>query len=457
MEHTKEEIERFLEWERMYLLAPTDRGRDYHPSTLVRGEGSYLWDQDGKRYLDFFSQTWNVNIGYGNRKVIEAIKRQAEEMPYLSPGKTSLVRVKLARKLMSLVPGNLAKCMFYNSGSEAVDTALKISKEYTRKPKFISRWYAYHGATQGALSATGLPARRTPYEPLLPGFIFVPPPYCFRCKFGLEYPGCGIRCVEFIEDTIRFENPETVAGVIAEPVMGSGGVIVPPPEYWPRLRTITQKHHILLIDDEVITGFGRTGKWFCVQHWGVEPDLMTLAKGISSGYTPVSATVVSKDIANFYETEPFMHFHTYQNHPLCLAAAVANIEVLEEEGLIENAAKVGKHLQERLKGLEEDHACVGQARGMGLLAAIELVKNKETREPFVEEDLFLIWKKYRPEQLVAEVAVGKAYSRGLILSAYKFANIIRICPPLCTTEDQVDDGVEILDTVLKEIDSEYLG
>jgi taurine--2-oxoglutarate transaminase len=408
-----------------------------------------------KRYLDFFSQTWNVNIGHGNRKVIEAIKRQADELTYLSPMKTSLVRVRLAKKLMDLVPGNLTKCMFYNSGSEAVDTALKISKEYTGKHKFISRWYAYHGATQGAMSATGLPARRTPYEPLLPGFIFVPAPYCFRCKFGLNYPECRIRCVEFIEDTIRFENPETVAAVIGEPIMGSGGVIVPPPEYWPRLREITKKHDVLLIDDEVITGFGRTGKWFCVQHWNVEPDIMTLAKGISSGYTPVSATVVSRDIANFYETEPFMHFHTYQNHPLCLAAAVANIEVLEEEKLIENAEKVGKHLQDALKGLEE-HRCVGQTRGMGLLAAIELVKNKETKEPFIEEDLFLIWKKYKPEQLVAEVAVGKAYRKGLICSAYKFTNIIRICPPLCITEDQIDDGIEILDSVLKEIDSEYL-
>jgi len=456
MQYSKKEIEQFLEWERMYLLAPTERGRDYRPSMFVRGKGSYLWDQDGKKYLDFFSQTWNVNIGYGNQKVVESIKRQAEELAYLSPVRTSIVRVKLARKLMSLVPKNLAKCMFYNSGSEAVDTALKISKEYTRKYKFISRWYAYHGATQGSLSATGLPARRSPYEPLLPGFIFVPPPYCFRCKFGLEYPECKIRCVEFIEDTIRFENPEMVAAVIGEPIMGSGGVIVPPPEYWPRLREITKKHGVLLIDDEVITGFGRTGKWFCVERWEVEPDIMTLAKGISSGYTPVSATVVTRDIADFYETEPFMHFHTYQNHPLCLAAALANIEVMEEEELVENAAKVGRHLQDGLKGLEESHPCVGETRGMGLLAAIELVKNKETREPFLEEDLFLIWKKYKPEQLVAEVAVGKAYGKGLILSAFKFANIIRICPPLCIDEEEVDYGVEILDTVLKEIDSEYL-
>ncbi len=450
---SREEVERFLEWDRRYLLPVYNRGKDYRPVLIVGGKGCYVWDAYGNRYLDFFSQTWNVNIGHGNLKVIEAIKRQAEELPYISPGRATVVKSKLGKKLIELMPGNLSKCVFFNSGSEAVEAALKISREYTEKYKFVSRWYSYHGTTFGALSAVGLPSRRRPHKALLPGFVFVPPPHCFRCRFGLEYPDCKVRCVDFIEETIRFEDSNRVAAVIAEPIIGTGGVIVPPPEYWPKLRAITRRHKVLLIADEVITGFGRTGRWFGVQHWNVTPDIMTLAKGISSGYLPASATVVNQDIADFYEAEPWTHFHTYQGHPLCLAAALANIEVIEQERLVENAAKVGSHLNDRLKELEENHRCVGEARGLGLLASLELVKSKETKEPFVDDDLFLDWTKYKPDELIADMAGRKSFKKGLIVSAFKFANTIRIAPPLCITESEVDKGIKILDEVLREIDS----
>jgi taurine--2-oxoglutarate transaminase len=208
-----------------------------------------------------------------------------------------------------------------------------------------------------------------------------------------------------------------------------------------------------LIADEVITGFGRTGKWFGVEHWNVTPDIMTLAKGISSGYLPVSATVVNKDIANYYQNNPWIHYHTYQGHPLCLAAALANISVIKEDKLVENAAKMGAYLNDRLIELEDNHRCVGEARGLGLLAALELVKNKETKEPFLEEDLFLDWTKYAPKELVADLIAKKAFRKGLIISAFKFANTIRIAPPLCITEDEIDEGISILDEVLKEADS----
>jgi taurine--2-oxoglutarate transaminase len=393
-----------------------------------------------------------VNIGHGNLKVVEAIKRQAEELPYVTPGIATVVKSKTAKKLIDLMPGNLSQCVFFNSGSEAVEAALKISREYTGRYKIISRWYAYHGTTLGTLSALGLPSRRRPHEVLLPGFVFVPPPHCFRCRFGLTYPGCKVRCVDFIEDTIKFEDSNRVAAVIAEPIIGTGGVIVPPPEYWPRLRSITERHGVLLIADEVITGFGRTGKWFGVQHWNITPDIMTLAKGISSGYLPVSATVVNQDIADYYKTDPWIHFHTYQGHPLCLAAALANIEVIAEEKLVKNAAKVGEYLNDKLKELEDNHKCIGEARGLGLLAALELVKNKETKEPFVEEDLFLDWTKHKQEELVADLTARRAFKKGLIVSGFKFANTIRIAPPLCITEDEVDQGIKILDEVLKETD-----
>jgi taurine--2-oxoglutarate transaminase len=449
---SKKEIEQILEWDRRFLLPVFSRGQDYTPTLLVGGKDCYVWDADGRRYLDFFSQTWNVNIGHGNQKVIEAIKSQAAELPYVTPSQATRVKSEMAKKLMDLMPENLAQCVFFNSGSEAVEAAFKIAREYTGRYKIISRWYAYHGTTFGSLSALGLPSRRRPHEVLLPGFVFVPPPHCFRCRFGLQYPDCKIRCVEFIEDTIRFEDSERVAAVIAEPIIGTGGVMVPPPEYWPRLRAITKKYGVLLIADEVITGFGRTGKWFGVQHWDVTPDIMTLAKGISSGYLPVSATVVSQDIAQYYQSNPWTHFHTYQGHPLCLAAALANITVMEEENLVEHAAKMGAYLNEKLKTLEDAHQSVGEARGLGLLAAIELVKNKETKEPFVEEDLFLDWTRYAPEDLVADVIAKKAFKKGLIVSGFKFANTIRIAPPLCITEDEIDHGIKILDEVLDDAD-----
>ncbi len=453
-EASSEDTKQLEEWDKKYVLSDLERGRDYQPKLVVGGKGCYIWDSDGNRYLDFFAQTWNVNIGHGNLKVIGAIRKQAEELAYVTPTKATRVRAKLAKKIIDLMPEGLSKCTFHSGGSEAVELAIKMAKEYTGKYKVISRWYAYHGGTAGALSAGGLPARRSPFEPLLPGFVHVPPPYCYRCKFGLQYPDCGIRCVEFIDETIKFEDPERVAAVIAETVIGSGGVMIPPPEYWPRLREITRKHGVVLIADEVITGFGRTGKWFAVEHWNVVPDMMTLAKGLSSGYLPVSATVVNGEIAQFYEREPLMHLITYQNHPLCLAAALANIEVLEEEKLVENAAKVGRHLRDRLKELEESHKSVGETRSLGLLAGVELVKNKGTKEPFVDEDLFLYWRRFDPKYLVAEKVVAKAYKMGLIVSAFKSANTIRISPPLCITEDEVDKGIDILDEALKEADAQ---
>jgi taurine--2-oxoglutarate transaminase len=450
---SEEEIEKILEWDKRYLLPVFERGKNYRPVLIVGGKDSHVWDAHGNRYLDFFSQTWNVNVGHGNLKVIEAIKRQADELSYVTPGRATVVKSKMAKTLIDLMPGNLSHCVFFNSGSEAVEAALKIAREYTGRYKIISRWYAYHGTTYGTLSALGLPSRRRPHEVLLPGFVFVPPPHCFRCRFGLIYPDCKVRCVDFIEDTIKFEDSERVAAVIAEPIIGTGGVIVPPPEYWPRLRAITERHGVSLIADEVITGFGRTGKWFGVQHWNVTPDIMTLAKGISSGYLPVSATVVNQDIANYYQNNPWIHYHTYQGHPLCLAAALANISVIKEEKLVENAAKMGAYLNDRLKDLEDNHRCVGEARGLGLLAALELVKNKETKEPFLEEDLFLDWTKHAPEELIADLIAKKAFKKGLIISAFKFANTIRIAPPLCITEDEIDEGITILDEVLKEADS----
>jgi len=382
-------------------LRRLDRDHCWHPlfqhsqldsstelTVFDRGEGCTLYDADGQAYLDAGGGLWNVNVGYGRHEIAHAAFEQLQRLPYYPHSQINEPATLLAAKLAELLPGDavhgdLTRVFFTNSGSEANETAFKIARQCQRQRhvgqnryKIIARYQGYHGFTMGALSATGQVGRRTPYEPLVPGFLHVDPPYCYRCPLKLSYPTCGIACVDEFDEMIRREGPETVAAVVVEPIIGGGGVIVPPDDYLPRLRQICDRHDVLLIVDEVITGWGRTGKLFACEHWDVVADIVVTAKGITSGYLPLGATIVTDEIFAAFQGTPgdgreLAQVCTYGGHPPCCAAALANIDILLSERLWENAADVGAYLLAGLQGLESP--LVGNVRGIGLMLAVELI------------------------------------------------------------------------------------
>ncbi len=372
-----------------------DRAHAWHPlmqhsqleerdlMVVQEARGTTLVDGEGKSYLDAAAGLWNVNVGYGREEIAEAVYEQIRQLPFYPHSQINLPATQLAARLAEILPGALQHVFFSNSGSEANETALKIVRQYGRQKypgqnryKVIARYQGYHGFTYGAMSATGQMSRRAKFEPLVPGFLHVDPPYCYRCPLKLSYPSCGVACVEEIEEVIVKEGPETVIAVIVEPIIGGGGVIVPPDEYLPRLRQICDHYGLLLILDEVITGFGRTGKLFASEHWGVEPDITTLAKGVTSGYLPLGACAVTPEIFETFLGDPeeereFSQVSTYGGHPVCCAAALANLDILMREQLWENSAQVGAYLLEKLQELDSPFA--GEVRGKGLMIAMELV------------------------------------------------------------------------------------
>jgi taurine-pyruvate aminotransferase len=366
-------------WHPLLQHRALEEGRDL--LVIREANGTTLIDAEGNAYLDAYSGLWNVNVGYGRAEIAVAAFEQLQKLCYYPLSQINMPAAELAQRLAEILPGDLTHSFFCNSGSEANETAFKIARQYGRqkypgqnKYKVIARYQGYHGFTFGAMSATGQTARRSKFEPLVPGFLHVDAPYCYRCPLSLEYPECGIACVEEIEEVIRREDPETVAAVIVEPIIGGGGVIVPPDEYLPRLRQICDENNVLLILDEVITGFGRTGSMFACEHWNVVPDMMTIAKGVTSGYLPLGACVVTPEIFDCFsgaDGSEFAQVSTYGGHPACCAAAIANIDIILNEGLCENSAVVGTYLLEGLKKLESP--LVGEVRGKGLMIALELV------------------------------------------------------------------------------------
>jgi taurine--2-oxoglutarate transaminase len=410
-----------------------------NPIAAVRSEGVYFWDADGKRYLDFSSQLMNVNIGHGNRKMIEAIQRQVAEMAFVYPGIATEQKGRLGQLLAEITPGDLRKSFFTLGGADANENAIRFARLYTGRNKVIARYRSYHGATAGALSLTGDP-RRWPSEPLIPGVIHVQDPYCYRCPFGWTLETCHRECIQHIEQVIEFEGPETVAAVLMEGVTGTSGLIIPPDDYWPRLREMCDRYGIVLIDDEVMSGFGRTGEWFAVDHWKVAPDIMTMAKGITSGYVPLGAVVVSGAIADYFEERSLPMGLTYSGHPVSAAAGVAAIEVYREDKLIENAREMGAILKEGLEELKAKHPSVGDVRSIGLFAMIELVKNRETKEPLAP------WNAKAGELGVMAQVPGALRERGM----YTFSkwSWIFVVPPLSINLSELNDGLRILDEVL---------
>jgi len=417
------------------------------PLVFVRGEGIYVWDVDGKRYMDSMaSGVYAVHVGYGRQEIAKAMQEQASRLHYFCPyGYISEPVIKLGQKLAELAPGDLTLTFFTCDGSEAVESAFKIAKQwayrkgYRRKYKIISRRRAYHGSTMGALAATGtMSPLREIMEPLPPGYYFASAPYCYRCDFGLSYPDCKLQCANSVEQIIQHEGPDNVAAFIGEMVMAAGGCIVPPPEYWPRIREICDQYGVLLIDDEVVCGFGRTGKFFGAEHYGIEPDIMTMAKCITSGYAPLGATITTKEIID--DIPAFWHVHTYNNHPVSCTASLVNIDIIEEEKLVENSATVGKYLLSGLESLS-DHPTVGEVRGLGLLTAIEFVKDKKTRERFPEEQGF------------CTRIMDLALDEGLILR--RVEDIIEFCPPLIITKSEIDEMLEITDQAISQAEKEF--
>ena len=420
------------------------------PKRMDKAEGCYVTDAEGKEYLDGVSGLWCVNIGYGRKELADAAYRQLVELSYFPLSMSHSPAIKLAAKLLELLKFE-GKVHFSNSGSEANETAFKMARQYhaqtggVRRYKIISRYRAYHGNTMGALSATAQAERRAKYEPLVPGFMHVHPPYCYRCPFGKKYGSCNIECATNVENVVIHEGAESVAAIIVEPVISGGGVIVPPDEYLPILRDICDRYGILLIFDEVVNGFGRLGKMFGHELWGVKPDIITLAKGITSGYLPLSATVAKQHIFNAFsdESDPtslFRNVNTYGGNPASTALSLKNIDIIETEELAEKAAKMGAYLKGQLSNLE-DHPYVGDIRGQGLLIGIELVADKATKEPLAGEKVGAI--KDRCMELGTIIGRNGNTIPGL-------SNILIIAPPLILTEADADLIVSNLKQALEE-------
>jgi adenosylmethionine-8-amino-7-oxononanoate aminotransferase len=417
------------------------------PTILVRGEGSRVWDQDGNAYIDALAGLFCVNAGYGRREIVEAVAAQMSDIPYVSPFSfPSLPQIQLAGKLAQISPmGPRTRTFFVTGGSEAVETALKLAKAYQRKRGFgdrhktISRRVAYHGTTMGALSVNGLTGVRNGFGPLVPGARHVPLPHCYRCDYCALSGRCRGTCADEVERLVEFEGPETIAAVIMEPVQNSGGAIVLPPGYLQRVRQICDHHGIVLIADEVICGFGRVGAWFGSAALDVVPDIMTCAKGITSGYAPLGAVMVRPEIADAFlgaEGDKFMHGITFGGHPASCAAALANIAIIEREELAARAGEMGAYMMRELRAAVGQHPNVGDIRGMGLFMALELVRDQQSKQPLEEPNL-MGW------------LSDQFKRRGLICRADdRLDPVIQLAPPLNIPQEDADQVVAIVADVI---------
>jgi taurine--2-oxoglutarate transaminase len=430
---------------KQYVLHSWSVQDSLDPIPVAGAEGRYFWDYDGKRYLDFASQLVNVSIGHQHPKIVAAIKEQAEKLCTIGPPMATEARSTLARLLAEVTPGDLQMSFFTNGGAEANENAIKLARWFTGRHKIIARYRSYHGATAGAITLTGDP-RRWPAEPGLPGVVRMLDPYTYRCPAGHPDPCPVCTGAPHLEEILQYEGAHTVAAVILEPVAGTNGIIVPPEGYLQAIRAVCDRHGILLIADEVMAGFGRTGKWFGVENWDVVPDILTVAKGINSGYVPLGAMIVRKPIADWVRDKYFAGGLTYSGHPLACASAVASIEAFKEEGVVENSAEMGGVFAEKLRELQDKHPSIGDVRGLGCFWGIELVKNRETREALVPFNAS--GEEFAPVARVSKAAL----ERGLYLMTHW--NVIMVCPPLTITRDEIDEGIGILDEALS-IADEY--
>lgn len=417
------------------------------PLIVSRGEGVYVHDIDGKRYLDCVAGLWNVNVGHGRPEIKAAIVEQLDHIAYYSTfqGTSNPPSIALSHLLTDMLqPEGMTKVFFSSGGSDANETAFKIARQYWKlegkadRFKIISLKYGYHGVHFGGMSATGTPPHRRAYEPLVPGFLHIDAPYLYRNPWTDDPLELGRICAGELERAIQFQGPDTVAAFVAEPVQGAGGVIVPPDNFWPLVRQVCDRYGVLLIADEVVTGFGRTGNLFGARGWGVKPDIMCLAKGINSGYIPLGATMVNARVESAWQRDhalaPIMHGYTYSGHPLACAAALACQKIVIDEDLTGNAARIGAYFGQQLAEMGAHHEIVGDVRGKGLMQALEIVKNRETKEAFA------------PNDPIGKRIMQNGLDRGAI---YRWANgKIILSPPLIFTKALVDEAVGILDEAL---------
>jgi taurine--2-oxoglutarate transaminase len=435
--------QQIVEDAKRYVLYSWSVQDQINPIAVAGAEGRHFWDYDGKRYLDFASQLVNVSIGHQHPKVIAAIKEQAEQLATIGPPMATESRSRLGKLLAEVTPGDLSMSFFTNGGAEANENAIKLARWATGRHKIVARYRSYHGATAGGITLTGDP-RRWAAEPGIPGVVRILDPYTYRCPAGHPDPCPVCTGAPHLEEILQYEGPQTVAAVILETVTGTNGVIVPPDGYLQSIREVCDRHGILLICDEVMAGFGRTGKWFACENWDVVPDILTVAKGINSGYVPLGAMVISRKLADWVRDKPFAGGLTYSGHPLACASGVASIEAFQEEGIVENSAAMGVVFAEELRGLQDRHPCIGEVRGLGCFWGLELVKNRETREPLV------------PFNGTGEAAkpvtalVKAALERGLYLMTHW--NVVMVCPPLTITREEIDEGIAALDEALSVAD-----
>jgi taurine--2-oxoglutarate transaminase len=422
------------------------RQKGWAPIHVVDAEGCHFTDADGKKYLDFSAQLMCVTLGHKNQAVVKAIQDQAAKLAFIGPGYATQVRAELTKLLLEVLPQGLEKYFFTTSGTEANEAAFKIARMATGKTKIISRYRSYHGSTMGSIAATGDP-RRWAMEPAgkIPGVIFAPEVNCYKCPILHTYPGCGIACAEYIEHMIR--NESDVAAVIVEPVVGTNGVLIPPKEYMPRLRKICDDHEVLLIADEVMSGWCRTGEWFAMDHWGVRPDILTTAKGITNAAIPLGLCATTAKIASYFEEHFFSHGHTYEAHPLTLAPAIASIQEMKRMNLLERAREMGVYLGEKLNALKPKHPSIGEVRGLGMFWAVELVKNLKTKEPFnTGAD------KVAGKSLLVDRVAARMMGNGVYLQAW-ISHFV-IAPPLIITKEEIDTAVAVFDEALSLADTE---
>ena len=420
-----------------YTLFSWTKQANLNPINASHAKGSYIYDRDGKKYLDFSSQLMNVNIGHGNQRITDAVAKQMKEVSYVFPGMATDVRGKLGKKIAEITPGNLTKTFFTLGGAEAIDNSIKLARMYTGRHKIITHYRSYHGATYGAISAGGDPRRFPVDSQAVPNIIHVENPYAYRCPWNSDsIEECGELALSHLERVIQFENPDSIAAILFEGESGSSGCIKYPPMYLKNVRKICDKYGILLIDDEVMSGFGRTGKMFGINHHDVTPDIMCLAKGLTSGYLPLGGMVVTDKIADYFNDNAFALGLTYSAHPTLCAAALENLNIIEDENLVEKAANMGTYLESEVAKLKDKHPSIGDFRNTGLLGCIELVKNRGTKEPITP------WNAAPDQMEITNKMAAKIRDLGMF--TFVRWNWIFIAPPLNVSKEEIDEGLKII-------------
>ncbi|MGQ9696315.1 MAG: aminotransferase family protein [Thermodesulfobacteriota bacterium] len=431
-----------------YVLYPWVAQKGLNPVVMDHAKGNYFYDLAGKKYLDFSSMFVFSNLGHADERVVQAISAQVAKLPTAASPFATEPKARLAKLLAEITPGDIKKTFFSTSGAEANEGAIKIARMATGKEKIIARYRSYHGSTFGAMALSN-DYRNWACEPSIPSVLHCLDPYCYRCPFGLKYPGCDLQCAQHVEEIVKFEGgAKRVAGFIAETIVGANGIIVPPDGYWQKIREICNRYEMLMMCDEVMVGFGRTGKWFAIEHWGVVPDVITMAKGITSGYVPLGATSVRAGVAQAFEMNPWVHGHTYSGHTLAMAAGIATIEAYKESDLINRSAQLGEYLLQKAWELQDKHPSIGDVRGKGLFVGMELVKNRKTKEPL--HDPFV--EGVRPP--TAKMKVLAAAMKEGVYCLPGSASVIMLAPPLTITKEEIDFALGVFDKALKIADEE---